>query len=301
MSCGAQNRTSQFGSGGVPTGADVVVLVMGVAGCGKTTVGRLLADQLRATLCGAEVRFLDADDYHPAANVAKMRAGQPLTDADREPWLMRLRTAIYAAPVATRAQGRSELFRAAGSGAGAGVGRMDQPPPPPPCGGGGDAGGRTRVTVVACSALKRAYRDSLRRPIAAMARGPRLTAAGATTSCEPLRAGQARWEPRATVAAAFFVVHLTVAPAEAVRRIQERRAHYASAGIAAGQFRDLEAPRLSLSALDLARGAELGVAFPSTKSVPPRIVARNAASRVTTWILTGATPGRGASAHMAKL
>jgi gluconokinase len=61
----------------------VIVVVMGVAGVGKTTVGRLLARGL-----GAE--FIDADDYHPAANVAKMHAGRPLTDDDRRPWLARL-------------------------------------------------------------------------------------------------------------------------------------------------------------------------------------------------------------------
>ncbi len=52
----------------------------GVSGSGKTTVGALLAGRLGW-------RFADADDFHPAANVAKMRAGIPLTDADRWPWL----------------------------------------------------------------------------------------------------------------------------------------------------------------------------------------------------------------------
>ena len=61
----------------------MIVVVMGVAGAGKTTVGRLLAREL-----GGD--FLDADDYHPAANVAKMRSGQALTDDDRRPWLTRL-------------------------------------------------------------------------------------------------------------------------------------------------------------------------------------------------------------------
>ena len=56
---------------------------MGVSGCGKTTVGRALAERLRAT-------FLDADDFHPAANVEKMRAGTPLNDEDRTPWLATL-------------------------------------------------------------------------------------------------------------------------------------------------------------------------------------------------------------------
>jgi gluconokinase len=61
----------------------VIVVVMGVCGCGKTTVGRALAASLAWP-------FLDADDFHPPANVAKMASGQPLTDADRWPWLDRL-------------------------------------------------------------------------------------------------------------------------------------------------------------------------------------------------------------------
>jgi gluconokinase len=61
----------------------MIVLVMGVSGSGKTTIGERLAANLRA-------RFLDADDFHPAENVAKMAAGTPLTDEDRAPWLARL-------------------------------------------------------------------------------------------------------------------------------------------------------------------------------------------------------------------
>jgi gluconokinase len=58
----------------------VILIVAGVAGSGKTTIGALLARRLHW-------RFADADTFHPAANVAKMRNGIPLTDADREPWL----------------------------------------------------------------------------------------------------------------------------------------------------------------------------------------------------------------------
>jgi gluconokinase len=61
----------------------MIVVLMGVSGCGKTTVGELLARQLGW-------RFLDADDHHPPENVEKMRAGTPLTDTDRWPWLDRL-------------------------------------------------------------------------------------------------------------------------------------------------------------------------------------------------------------------
>jgi gluconokinase len=58
----------------------VIVIVAGVAGSGKTTVGVLLARRLGWV-------FADADTFHPAANVEKMRSGQPLTDEDRLPWL----------------------------------------------------------------------------------------------------------------------------------------------------------------------------------------------------------------------
>ncbi len=61
----------------------MIVLVMGVAGVGKTTIGEALARSLGW-------RFIDADDYHPPQNVAKMKAGIPLEDADRWPWLARL-------------------------------------------------------------------------------------------------------------------------------------------------------------------------------------------------------------------
>ncbi len=87
-------------------------MLMGVSGAGKTTIGRLLASEL-----GWD--FADADDYHPPANVEKMRSGIPLTDADRTPWLETLRTLI--------------------------AGRI--------------AAGKN--TVLACSALKREYRQLL--------------------------------------------------------------------------------------------------------------------------------------------
>ena len=61
----------------------MIVVVMGVTGCGKSTVGAALGERLGW-------RFLDADDFHPAENVAKMKSGTPLTDADRWPWLDRV-------------------------------------------------------------------------------------------------------------------------------------------------------------------------------------------------------------------
>jgi gluconokinase len=66
-----------------------VVIVMGPAGSGKTTVGKALARNLG-------VRFLDADDAHPPEAKAKMATGKALTDQDREPWLKSLRASISA-------------------------------------------------------------------------------------------------------------------------------------------------------------------------------------------------------------
>ena len=64
-------------------GTASVFVVMGVSGAGKTTIGTLLAQRLGAA-------FADADDFHSAANKAKMAAGTPLTDEDRAPWLQTL-------------------------------------------------------------------------------------------------------------------------------------------------------------------------------------------------------------------
>ncbi|MEO3873492.1 gluconokinase [Nonomuraea sp. B12E4] len=89
------------------------VVVMGVSGAGKTTVARGIG-----ALTG--LRFAEADDFHPEANVARMRAGIPLDDADRWPWLRALASWM----AARHAEGVS--------------------------------------TVLACSALKRSYRDVLR-------------------------------------------------------------------------------------------------------------------------------------------
>jgi gluconokinase len=91
----------------------VILIVFGVSGAGKTTIGKLLAEQFGW-------RFYEADDFHPRFNIEKIRSGRPLTDEDRWPWLERLREQI------TRSVAAKEN------------------------------------AVLACSALKRAYRERLR-------------------------------------------------------------------------------------------------------------------------------------------
>jgi gluconokinase len=66
-----------------------VVIIMGVSGSGKTSIGKAAANLLLAT------DFLDADDLHPPANIAKMKSGQPLNDDDRHEWLLRLNHLIH--------------------------------------------------------------------------------------------------------------------------------------------------------------------------------------------------------------
>jgi gluconokinase len=92
----------------------MIVVLMGVSGSGKSRVGKVLAEQLGWA-------FVEADDYHPPGNVEKLRRGEPLTDADRRPWLDALRR------------------------------RID------------DACSNGENVVLACSALKHAYRDYLER------------------------------------------------------------------------------------------------------------------------------------------
>ncbi|MFC4701547.1 gluconokinase [Glaciecola siphonariae] len=89
------------------------VLVMGVSGSGKTTIGRMLAQELAG-------EFIDGDDLHPQNNIDKMRQGIPLNDGDRQPWLSKV----------------AECFATAKR--------------------------QGKIRVIACSALKRQYRDVLR-------------------------------------------------------------------------------------------------------------------------------------------
>ena len=140
----------------------MIVIVMGVTGAGKTTVGVLLAGQLGW-------KFADADDFHPSSNVEKMRRGTPLTDDDRTPWLARLRADI----ASWIASGRN--------------------------------------VVLACSALKKSYRQELEA-------GPEVR-----------------------------FVYLRGTPALVAERLRSRHGHFAGEQILAGQYTDLEEPESAVT------------------------------------------------------
>ena len=130
---------------------------MGTTGAGKTTIGTMLAAQLKW-------EFADADTFHPPANIEKMSRGIPLNDSDRAPWLEAMRKAIVE-------------WSAAG-----------------------------KNVVLACSALKRVYREKLR---------PSLE---------------------------VKIIYLKGDYALFAERIHRRHGHFAGEGILAGQFADLEEP-----------------------------------------------------------
>ncbi|WP_214410250.1 gluconokinase [Sphaerisporangium fuscum] len=165
-----------------------LLVVMGVTGSGKTTVGAALAQRLR-------VPFADADDFHSAANIAKMSAGIPLDDHDRLPWLRSI--GVWLAEHAAR-------------------------------------GG-----VVSCSALKRSYRDVLRRE-----------------------------------APSVGFVHLHGEQDVVRRRVAGRPGHFMPASLVASQFATLEPLQDDErgTVLDLTRGVDRLVEdyLATPPAIPPR-------------------------------
>lgn len=150
------------------------LVVMGVAGCGKSSVGLALASATGAI-------FLEGDAFHPAENVARMSAGVPLTDADRAGWLAQLSARL--------AEGRA----------------------------------RGEPMVLACSALKRRYRDLLR-----------------------------EGDP------ALVFVYLAGSRALIAERMARRSGHFMPLSLLDSQFSDLEAPQADERAIpcDIAEAPE---------------------------------------------
>jgi gluconokinase len=147
----------------------VIIIIFGVSGSGKTTIGKLLGHELRW-------QFIEADDFHPAWNIQKMRSGRPLIDEDRWPWLDCLRKQI-------------EQLLAAGEN-----------------------------VVLACSALKRAYRDRLR------------------------------------VSEEIKFVFLRGDYAVVEKQLRSRRRHFMNPDLLQSQFDDLEEPQADEQALTVALG-----------------------------------------------
>jgi gluconokinase len=162
-----------------PASEAIAVVVMGVAGAGKTTVGRLLAEQIGAS-------FRDGDDLHTEAARAKMGAGVPLSDDDRWPWLDRIGQTL-ASDVAAR-----------------------------------------RATIIACSALRKAYRDRL----------------------------------RAAVGPALRFVYLAATPEAMRARVANRPQHYMPAALVASQFATLEPPSGEADVIEIAADLNLATAIP---------------------------------------
>jgi gluconokinase len=140
----------------------MIIILMGVAGSGKTTIGSLLAAELGWL-------FYDADDFHPPANIIKMRSGIPLTDTDRQPWLHALENLL------------KELIA------------------------------NNHSAVLACSALKAAYRAQLK------------ASAGSTTS-------------------QIKFVYLRIPPPVAMQRLEKRKTHFMPKELVPSQFEALEEP-----------------------------------------------------------
>jgi gluconokinase len=147
----------------------VVVIIFGVSGAGKTTVGHLLAQELGW-------RFLEADDFHSAESIEKMRNGVALTDEDRQPWLQSLRELI-------------ERCLAAKENA-----------------------------VLACSALKRAYREYLR------------------------------------ASSEVKLVFLRGEYSLIAKQLRHRRGHFMNAALLQSQFADLEEPQPAEDVLTIELG-----------------------------------------------
>ncbi len=131
--------------GGYSGGVYAIWIIMGVSGCGKTTVGRALAARWG-------MAFYDADDFHPEANVAKMSAGVALDDADRGPWLDALNQLLRRCAESAHLAEQGEQGEQ-GEQAEQDVPNEKDKASPEKRGG----------VVLACSALKRVYRERLMR------------------------------------------------------------------------------------------------------------------------------------------
>ncbi|KDN41946.1 hypothetical protein RSAG8_07163, partial [Rhizoctonia solani AG-8 WAC10335] len=192
--------STRLGSGGPK-----LIVVMGVSGCGKSTTGQNVARALDAS-------FKDGDDLHPASNVAKMSRGEPLTDADRAPWLKVIRQT--GTELATRD---------------------------------GDNG----IAVVACSALRKAYRELLRgKPVNLLTSGPEDATVAHPKGEVPLTEGNAdvdEFVANTTPPLKTYFVFIKGTRESLWDRMQKRQGHFMKASMLDSQLATLEDSSYGLS------------------------------------------------------
>lgn len=175
--------------------------MQGVSGSGKSTVGKEIAAKLA-------LPFVDGDDFHPKENIDKMSRGEPLNDEDRGPWLRRI---------------REEAIRASTENADA-----------------HNQGRRPIGLVIACSALKKSYRDVLRgkeQSAFANCQDPDVAAADGSALPGELCSHELVHPPLP-----LFFVHLTGAYDTLYERMENRKGHYMQKVMLDSQLRTLEPP-----------------------------------------------------------
>lgn len=212
-----------------------LIIVMGTSGSGKSTLGASLSSALG-------IPFIDGDDLHPPENVAKMAAGHPLNDSDREPWLNRIRktaedTLLGSAPTRVSTSGEdkrlAEVFetsrhaphpddksqvahsvkKASNEADHSAPSTVSIPP--------SQGQSAPRAMIIACSSLKRCYRDVLR--------GDHTTFDPSSPPCPP---------------SGMRTLHLyvDVSPEELLRRMHERKGHFMKEEMLKSQLETLEKP-----------------------------------------------------------
>ncbi|CAE6428533.1 unnamed protein product [Rhizoctonia solani] len=183
------------------SGGPKLIVVMGVSGCGKSTTGQNVARALNAT-------FVDGDDLHPASNVAKMSRGEPLTDADRAPWLKSIRQ-----------RGTELATQEGGSG----------------------------IAVVACSALRKVYRELLRgKPVNLVSPGPEsesdVTIAHPKGETPHTEGEVDEFVANTTPPLKTYFVFIKGTRESLWDRMQKRQGHFMKASMLDSQLATLESP-----------------------------------------------------------
>jgi len=216
---GSDHAAAAYAANGKPLAnqdiSDAILLVvMGVSGTGKSTLGAALSKALH-------LPFVDGDDLHPQSNVAKMSRGEPLTDADRQPWLEIIRKTAVTRVLSQRGvdhglrvepETMPETERTLTEYEGSMVGRGKQPSPM-------REEDRKEGIIVACSSLKRTYRSVLR--------GKTLSEAEL-----PKHSGELR----------TYFVYMKGSREVLMDRMTKRQGHFMKAAMLDSQLNTLESP-----------------------------------------------------------